>query len=264
MRQVLDLFNLLEGDELGQTRTLVWQLLHASTNSPFTAVGEAVSLVTDVDIAVLARAQKYRLKTDLDAVQLGVAGADFERSRIDTVKNIMFRNVNGIGLTEIDFLSELSPIRITAESAKSSIYTLESKLEKRDGSEFGIGKVRREFGAVEGIFLDVGMHYNKPAIRIIERRTRSAVWCLIENDTRQSIVDRSNYDDVWERRRVKVKGKIEYDALGQIARIYASNIEKISPRRMILDDIFDPNFTQGIPTEEYLSLLREGELADRS
>ena len=263
-RQVLDLFNLLEGGDTEPSGLLTWHLCHASTNSPFTAVGEAISLLPDVDVAVIARAQKTRLKTDLDSIQVGSAEEAIGRSRVDTVKSVMSRNTNGIGITEIDFLSDLKPVLITEAYARNSLRVIEDAFEKQRPYELGIGKFRREIGSVEGIFLDVGLHYNKPAIRIIERRTKSAVWCLIDDDIRQTIAEKSNYNDVWERRRVKIKGKIDYDPLGRITRIYANNIERINPRRMTLDDIHDPEFTQGISIEEYMALLREGELAGQA
>ncbi len=261
MRQVLDFFDLLSGDET-DSKQIAWRLISASTNSPFTAEGEAISLVPNVDVAIIARAQKVTLSRDFAAVKSGrIPDALSLGQRSEKLKRILERNTNGVGGTEVTLYDGIEPVVITPREAKAAIAIFEQPANEPAVPPLLYNRAREERGSVEGLFIDVGTHYNSPAIRIIERKTRAMVWCRIDDDIKTNIAEQANFMDVWSRRRIKVKGRIKYDARGRIVQIQASGIERIMPRAMTPNDIYDPDFTEGIPTSEYLELLREGEVA---
>lgn len=119
---------------------------------------------------------------------------------------------------------------------------------------------REERGTVEGTLLKVGTTYNAPAVKIRERKSGVEVWCRITAEEQEKISRQSNFKDVWERRRVLVRGKIRYRDDGKIVSVIATSIEPFRPREMTLSEIHDPEFTGGLPASEYLDKLREGDL----
>ena len=124
MRQVLDFFDLLTGDET-DSKQLAWKLVSASTNSPFTAEGEAVSLVPNVDVAVMARAQKVRLSRGFASMKRGEQPSDFaQANRAEKLKNVLNRNLNGVGATEVTLYDDIESVVITPSDAQIAISTL--------------------------------------------------------------------------------------------------------------------------------------------
>ena len=66
------------------------------------------------------------------------------------------------------------------------------------------------------------------------------------------------FEDVWEHRRVSIKGRISYDAEGNIARVFAESVIPLKSRTMTTHDIRDTDFTGTDSVLEYLERLREG------
>jgi hypothetical protein len=256
MQQVLDFF-VLVGTDRSDGDAVVWNLVAASTNSPFTAEAEAVSLVPDVNVDVVARRQKTALARHLRALANGDVPADWqspERARI--AKRILERNRNGVGETDIHL--DQAPIVITPKIAERAIGAL-AKIADSEGLLEG-DRSRDEIGSVEGRLIGVGTDYNQPAIRIEERKSGAEVWCRVPLDVRDRIANEANFVDVWEHRRVLIRGLIRYEKDGSIGRVYAQSVERLTPRQMTIHDIRDPDFTGGLSTADYLNKLREGEL----
>lgn len=119
---------------------------------------------------------------------------------------------------------------------------------------------RIEHGTIEGTLIYVGTYYKNPAIRIIERKTGRAVWCLITEEEKEKIAQQATFKDVWEHRRVLARGRIVYGVDGRIVTVHASNVKPFRPRDVSLSEISDPEFTRGSPSLDYLEKLREGDL----
>lgn len=259
MRQVLDFFELLSGDQ--DKQTLVWNLVFASTNSPFTAEGEAVSLKPDVDITVVARAEKALVAESLEALSQGRRPARrLGKQREETAKRLFRRNLNGVGRTQVALGPQVPTITVTPAVAKVAIDTLEAATTNLD--LLPRWREREEIGSIEGALIDVGTDYHQPAIRVLERKSGKEVWCRVDPSLRESIAREASFLDVWENRRVIVRGRVRFDEHGQIIRVHARSIETISPREMTVHDIRDTQFTNGMNTAEYIERLREGELGD--
>ncbi|WP_156629491.1 hypothetical protein [Methylobacterium sp. Leaf85] len=264
MRQVLDLFDLLSPDEDKQDQ-VAWKLSYASTNSPFTAQGEAVSLRPDVDISVIARHQKLDFVRNITSIGRGEIPDKFKSGKnAELLKGLLKRNTNGVGSTEIKLFDDAIPITLTPRFAEAAIQSLAARENPLPLVNLKFGRAREERGSLEGYFMDVGLHYNQPAIRILDRKTKNVIWCRIDEETRDKIASEADYNDVWNRQRIRVKGRIRYDKEGRIVHVTATSIDRVALNNTSLDDIFDPHFTGELSASQYLDLLREGNLAKQA
>ncbi len=256
MRQVLDIFELLSA---GEGRRIVWALVSASTNTPLTVEGEAKSLDSNVDIVAVGSAQKAAFYRNISIIREGGIPNEwiFDPEYFRTVKRIMVRSTNGIGETNIVLSDESSPIAITPDFAIASLQTLQETVPVYELLDED--RARDERGAIEGRLLLVGHDYNQPAIKIEERKSRQEVWCRISDEERQRITQDASFDDVWDHRRVIVRGIIRYNVNGNIIRVYANSIERVVPRHIPVERLRDPDFTGGLTIREYLDRFREGD-----
>lgn len=257
MKQVLDFFDLLTPDEQGDAG-FVWNLQVATTNSPLTVVGEAVSLVPDIDVTVVARNQKIALSENLRAITSGERPRRFiSKQKRSTIRRMMTRNLNGIGKTEATFIVNEPPVVVTPIVALESIKVLEDE-ETELKSFLPAKRQRMEIGSIEALLLDVGTEYNQPAILVKERKSGKDIWCRVSPDLKSKISNEASFEDVWDHRRVSIKGRISYDAEGEIARVFAESVVPLKSRTMTTHDIKDADFTGNESILEYLERLREG------
>jgi hypothetical protein len=259
MRQVLDFFDLLTPEDQ-EGAGLVWNLSVASTNSPLTVIGEAASLNPAIDVSVIARAQRQAVAEQLRSYTSGRRPARaLSRKRREIYKRIFVRNTNGIGETDAILGSTVSPIQITPSIAAVGISTLSR--DEREFDEFVLeNRGREEIGSIEGHLLDVGTEYNQPSILIRERKSGAEIWCRVDATVKHEISEASSFEDVWDRKRVIVRGRISYNSDGDIVRVRATSVETVDARRMTFHDIKDNNFTDGLSINEYIDRLREGEI----
>jgi hypothetical protein len=257
MRQVLDFFELLSDES--DARRLDWNLVFASTNSPFCAEAEAVPLVSSVDVQPLARSRVQEVSALFASLAAGeVPHEDMTKRKIDAAVRILQRNTNGIGRTVFDSVGVTETV-ITPVVAEVSLSVLAGG--SPSPSYIPKKRDRREFGSVEGTFLEIGTHYQRPAIRIIERKTGRTIPCRVDRSVIDSIAASVDLRDVWAHQRVIVRGRIHYDPEGKISHINAREVSRVTPRSMTLHDIAAPDFTSQYSTREYIDRLREGNLA---
>lgn len=252
MRQVLDIFAMLQGDDAG----VEWKLLRASTNSPFHIEGEAVSFIPNVDISVIARAQKTALARNLREVVSGRTPNDPE-FEIKTAKGLLARNLNGIGSTEID-LGLGEPIVVTPTVARVAIQALDRSPATSD--LFEMPHPRDEIGSIEGKLLTLGTHWNHPAVLVQEGLSKVRVWCRLSADLAKTFESKTSFQDVWQHRPVRVRGRIKFDQSGNYDYVLASDIIRLEERSVSLETIRDPDFTSGLSIVEYLDRFRDGAL----
>jgi hypothetical protein len=260
MKQVLDFFALLVPDN--QER-LIWKLEVASTNSPLTVTGRPASF-DNIDVSMIARAQRSLVADNFRSIALGVRPRrPLSKQKTEIIRRLLVRNTNGIGQTEAVLDDQGPPVLITPGIAQTGIRTLSQKDDETDDNLFARpARTGDEIGSIEGTLLSVGTEYNQPAVLVRERRSGDEIWCRVNPDLKHRISEESGYEDVWEHRRVLVRGIIKYDAQGRIARVIANSIQVLKPRQMTPHDIRDPGFTDGLTPEAYLERLREGEIGD--
>ena len=249
MKQVLDVFEMLES-----VPGVEWKLVKATTNSPLQIEAEAVSFEPSVDVTVVARAQKQQLSRNMREIVRGELPPDAD-FKINVAKRIFARNQNGVGITEID-LEIGEPISVTPKIAHGAMIALE----KKPAGLFEKPVAREEIGSIEGTLSDIGTHYNVPAVKIVEALTGDDLWCRLSDELQEQLYNKATYKDVWQHRRVIIRGRIRYNKDGKIEYIVASDVRRIEDREVSLEAIKDPSFTGGLPIVEYLDRFREGKL----
>ena len=257
--QVSDFFDILTPDDQSGGG-LVWRLSIASANSPLTVVGQAASSDQTVDVTMLARLAKQAVAEQLRSLAAGRRPIRSISKRRQTIyRRIMLRNINGIGQTDAIFDGPESAIFITPDSAQLAIEAL-SREESAFDDLLLEDRGREEIGSIEGHLLEVGTNYNKPAILVRERKSGAEVWCLVDAGLKERISKESSFEDVWDHKRVIVRGRISFNKQGAIVRVLATKVTRVVPRQITPHDIKDPDFTGGLTAVDYLERLREGGL----
>ena len=259
MQQVLDFFELLSGDD--DKETLAWNITYAGTNSPFTAEAEAVSIRSDVNISPVANMRISEAASYLSELSAGVRPRqDISARRRQAARRVLFRNTNRVGQTTLKFSLPTAPdVVLTPFLSQTALNTVNT-LELPELQYFAENRERQEYGSIEGKILGVGTDYNQPAIHIEERRSGRQIACRVAQEVVDAIDHATSLRDVWEHRRVRVRGIVAYDNSGQIIRVHAKSVSLVSPRNMTLKDIEDTNFTDNLAKNDYLEKLREGGL----
>lgn len=262
MKQVLDFFELLSDDE--DKETVAWNITLATTNSPFTAEAEAVSLREGVDVRPIATARIAEASSFMAALARGQRPTKpISARRRGAARRVWVRNTSAIGKTTVNFdLPKADPVIVTPSIAALAL----EAAAKQEISEFAFLPERREreeYGSIEGTLVDVGTDYNQPAIRVVERKSGRSIACRVEQSVVDNIASQASFRDVWDHKRVRIRGKIVFDSQGQITRVYAKSIVPINPRTMTLRDIEDRGFTGELTTVDYIDNLREGNLGSR-
>lgn len=251
MEQVRDFFLLAETD-----KTVVWKLVSATTNSPLDVTGMMDANeeeVTADELAAHAMASTSEMSTGFARLVEGRVIEEWrEGTKADVLKRILKRNLNGVGLTEVYVNDAPTPDVVTPTVAATALDLL--------GAEPAVDRARAEVGSIDGDYMYLGFRSAKPAIRIRERKTGAAIWCLVSEKDFERIDSKVRASDVWRHRRVRARGKIFYDSAGDIVRVQTTEIELLPAQDVALDDVRDATFTGGLSVSEYLELFREGNL----
>lgn len=253
MQQVLDYFDLLTDQEASH---VVWNLTFASTNSPFTAEGTPVDLRTNAPAFGQVAAYVARIDRGIRRLAEGEPlDSDFPDNKKNAAERILRRNLNGIGRTKITVFDENSPVEIAPVNAQRSLDIMQVVEDTLYEYLFGTF-ARKEVGSIEGRIVDLGTDYEEPAVKLKEHRSGREIQCRISKAARDDIERMLTAGDVWRKRRVRVRGTLNYDTAGKLVRVYDGFVSYIEPDDASLSDIKDPDFTGGLPAYEYLERLR--------
>ena len=236
---------------------MVWRVVDAHRASPLEFAIQAFPrrYATNID-------QRAEIVASETAHGLAVLQARAERPPyftnrvVGTALRIFQRVTNGIDLFEADFGSDLPPTRITPSVGRNGARNIDAILNKPD-------RPHQEVGSIEGYFQAVerGGH-NRRVVHVIERITGDSVRCVAMDSAAREL-ERMEIREIWRYRRVEVSGRIHFGANGQIDHIDADKFRFLRDRASLpqIDDVLDPDFTGGIPAEEYLEKLRDGTLS---
>ena len=253
MEQILDFFALATPDDDIQ-EGFGWRLISASTNTPLTVSAEAYGLRGE-SVDSQAIAMKSIVAAAIHEIKEGRQPSNWttgEKNKI--AKRIAKRNINGIAKTEI-FLDDNKVEIITPPIAEQMIWLLSKPRE-----ETTINRERKEIGSIEGVILRVGTHYNKPALYVVDRLSKREIWCEIADELQDDIAENTSFIDVWQNRRVKIRGLLQYDKEGNLSKVYAREVILKPFKSVSVNAITDASFTGGLSPEEYLNKFREGDL----
>lgn len=249
MLQIADAFALLRGEGAAG---FDWKLVTASTNSPFTAVGEVIALPGAGEAmfasALLATHETYQGLSD-------VLDGDEPPAILDQaiLKRILARNLNGIGLTRIEGGAGYAPVDVTPTVARAGLDVIKAPAPPTTP--------KRARGTLEGFLVDAGQYRRQPALKLKERVRGRIIWCRIPEELESQFAEDTSLKDIWRNSRVRIRGWIEYSKGGKISGMSAESIQHVRPGRIADSELFDRSFTSGLGSIEYVDKLRDGDLA---
>ena len=257
MQQVRDYFDLLT--DQGQSH-IVWRLTSATTQSPLTVEAEPYDQRTQAGGYGAIAPHVAKVREGLQRLEAGEDfGPDFPDEKREVAIELVKRNLNGIGNTEFFFGHSGQQVQLDQQIARRALTAIEGGEDSLYEYLYGTF-ARREAGSIEGQILDVGTDSEEPAVHIEEDLSGRRISCRIDEKIRQDIERRLTAADVWDKRRVRVRGELNYDADGKLIRLYEGQIAFIEPVAVSVDDLYDPEFTEGLEPRDYLDRFREGEL----
>lgn len=255
---VLDLFDLLTHSGQVDDDAVTWRLVSVSMNSPLTIVAEAIASrpAPGVSIERVARAQRERFSSNISELKRGRVpevwrgprevkriSRAFSASQPGTTRVMVpddGKQLEGVVVLPLDLPVVEQALRVAAAEA--------------------VPRPKDQRGSIEGQIVEVGMFYNRPAIRIRERKSRETVWCTVTEAHRAQVSSETNFEDVWNGRRVLVEGVLQYDTNGVLSRVFVDTLHVTEPREVSVEALGDPKFTQGLSAADYLERFREGTL----
>lgn len=256
--QVEDFVRMLVGAEhaiAGEAKSeLVWRITKATTNSPisFEITPFPASPAVNVSHRV-ARVEK--------AVSAGLRGmgrgevrpAYFTDDVLPSAKRIHARIDNGLADTVVHFPKPIDPDPITIDRGAARQVRLATPAAASDDEPY------RELGSVEGYIFSIERDGRGASVfRIRTRLERRVVKVTLRPDAVRNI-ERFSVGQVLEGLRVRVYGVLKYEALGKLGEVAATDIEVFDPFGLPgMDDILDPNLTDGQKTEDFLAGRRDG------
>lgn len=248
MLQIADAFELLRGESaVGYD----WKLVAASTNSPFTAVGEIVPL-NGAGPAIFAAADLATYEA-YQGLSDALDGDEAPQLDGNVLKRFLARNLNGVGLTSIEPEDGgLASLDVTPSSARLGLEALKAPAPAVSP--------KRSRGTLEGYLVDAGQFRRQPALKLKERVRGRIIWCRIPEDLQNQFAAQTSLRDVWQSARVRIRGWIEYTSGGKISGMTAEKIVHVRPGPVKDSELFDRSFTSGDDAISYIDRFRDGDI----
>lgn len=256
MQQVLDFFDLLTDQD---NANVVWNLTFASIQSPFVVEGAPVDLRTNTAAFSAVETHVRTIECAFNSIVAGdPLDRDFPVEQLKSTERFLERNTNGIGRTECTFGSDAPAVTIDPRIAERALTVIRREPDILHNYLFSTF-ARREVGSIQGQIVEIGTHYDKPAVHVCEHPTDRDIWCQVDERALGEIEKMITAGDVWQHRRVTVHGELSYDSSGQLVRVYEGRLTYIDAKYIDPEDLYDPEFTEGLPAHEYLDRLREND-----
>lgn len=259
LRQVIDLFELIfMAQGSGEGEAVSWILQTISKTSPLAATGEAVTSVPHVSVDEIASRAIASVAEALIALSKGETVPSWmDRDARNKARAFLLRNMNGLGRTDIQFSENAPIVSVNERAARIAIATLDRAELDEAVSERDLS--RTEYGSIEGEIAEAVTHYGRPAIRIRERLTGAIVQCVLSQELAERIGQEHNWEEIWSGQRVLVVGEIFYRNDGLVSRVHVTDMQTIAPHPITIQDIADPNFTNGLTPAEHIARLWTGD-----
>ena len=259
LRQILDLFDLLNLASIKAGQEVSWNLVSISKSSPLTAVAEPFSLTPGVMVDLAARQAKTFVSDALTSIASGKPMPNWmDAESREKTRSVFSRNMESIGRTDIIFEKADAPVVIFEKIARAALLTLDRIQLETTAAEPDFSRTER--GSIEGVMEGAAPYYGRPAIRIRERRTKLIVPCTLSATLADKVGNEHSLRDAWSGRRVIVAGKIFYKKDGNINRIYADDLNTVEDKYFDEGKLFDPHFTGGMKPQEYIDSLWSGDV----
>ena len=165
LRQILDLFDLLNLASIKAGQEVSWNLVSISKNSPLTVVAEPFSLTLGVMVDLAARQAKTFVSDALISITSGKPMPNWmDAESREKTRAVFSRNVESIGRTDIVFEKADAPVVIFEKSARAALLTLDRIQLETSAAEPDFSRTER--GSIEGVMEGAAPYYGRPAIRI--------------------------------------------------------------------------------------------------
>ncbi len=252
MLQVWDFFDLLS-DEKNQD--VKWILEHAEFNSPLLITAKPIDTQTNAlayEVIIPIVKEIVSEITNLSSSHLHPV--NLSGRKLEKIKQLFVRNTNGIERTECDFGNGIEPVIIDQDFAETGLKLLAQSSEMDDLiATFPV----QGYGSITGSLIRLGTHYHKPAIQVKEFNTGNDLWCQVDQLTIEMLNEKLRVKDFWEHQEVRVQGMLDYDDVGKLVRIIDGRVSHLNRKQLPLSELHDPDFSDGLSSEEYLRRLRE-------
>jgi hypothetical protein len=257
--QLRDLIGLIEGVEraLGDGgEAIEWRVTQASTNSPIAIEATPFPKQYGVNIDARVLAVKTAAAAGLHALLTDrMRPTYFDQNVLSRAKRIADRVTSGLAETVIDWGDDAESFSLTSKTAgfmaSNAAAVLKPKV--RPYSERGTLE-----GFHDGLFPG---NAGKPELYVRSRRTGERIKCTLTPEAAADIRHRE-IGEVLAGRRLQVRGTLHYKAPHHLDHVTAEHVRVIPRNEELptLDQIIDPNFTDGLSTEAYLEAVRNGRL----
>lgn len=255
--QIRDFVEVLRGVERAidakQSNELIWRVTNAKMNSPISVELTPFPVNPAVYVGERVDEVERAAMNGLMALARGEARpAYFTDEVLPKARQIHARVLNGLANTEFRFDQAISaePIVVDRGSAQ--------QVERVFISEKETAFPYRELGSVEGFISRAELDGHGRAVLRFKSRLDGTEIKAIAEGTAFRQLEALRLSDVWRGVRVRVYGTISYKKLGHIDGMHATGIEVLDQSKLPgIDDIVDPNFTNGLSTEEFLKEIRD-------
>ncbi len=252
MQQVWDFFELLSDED---NQHILWVLEDARFNSPLVITGKPIDIKTNelaYDVAEPVIRDIASAITNLSSLQS--RPDNLSGNKLRKVSQLLERNTNGIEMTEYNFGNGIEPVTIDHNSAERSLKLLHQSSELEAlMAPFAI----QGYGSITGSLIQLGTYYNKPAIYVRDFNSGDDIWCQVDEFTITEMEEKIRAKEVWGRRDIRVRGMLDFDDKGKLTHIFDGQVSYLNRKQVSLDELHDPDFSEGLPSEEYIERLRE-------
>lgn len=255
--QVRDFLDVLKGVERAVSddgeNEIVWRVTNAQMNSPIWV--EVTPFAKNPAIYVDARAEQVE-RVAMEGIVAIKNGEQHPRYFTDDVvakaRKIHSRVTNGLSDTTFRFDQSIAdkPIVIDRAAALRVDAAHQAALIEAP-------MPYREIGSIEGFVAKAELDgFGRAVLRFRSRLDGTEIKAIATGRAFQQL-ETLRLSDVWQGARVRVYGTIIYRSMGVVESLSATGIELLDQNPLPgPDDIVDPNFTGGVPSELYLAELR--------
>ena len=232
---------------------LEWRVTNVSMNSPITFEITPVAKVYGTDIEARAREVVVATSKGLASLRDGKDRPhSFTDDAIRKTEKISRRVTNGLASTEVDFSEyEEQVYRLDHETAHRTVATLSKMTET-------LKYPHRELGSIEGFVKSIARDgHGRPLIHLTGRLNGNEVKCIGTNGGLDRI-GHLRVDQIMRGLRIRVFGTLHYKTTDTVDRVDVDRVDLFPQEDELpgLDDIVEPNFTDGVEAVENLKKLR--------
>ena len=254
LHQFLDAFEFLaaavEQEEGGGT--IRWRLVSMSKNSPATATAEAYSTDPTVAVAPILFQGKRRFYSGVSDLDKGIV-APWIESHFTVAKDLLRRNLNGVGRTVFDLDGELPQTVVVERVARQWLKSIE-RFESDKEAEV-VDRTHSEFGSIDANVAQAATYKGSPALYVRERLTGKTIPAVLTEQAAKEAGTSHSWADAWDGKRVRVQGEIFYNAQGEICRVRATKVTDVVSPEVDLPALRSMNVTNGKSPQDHLNDL---------